>query len=209
MPSRTAKAGLSALALATALALGGAAFAEGNGFKFGDARLHPFLDIEGRYDSAAFVANTGGGSSSTIVGDLILHFRPGLKLDIPSPMFALTLNGNVEYLLYTGVVNSGTRNLSHVAADADLDIGVNREGQFGVDIGDHFSRTDRVTSNPSIQSGYLSLTNDARLKLNIRPYAGAITISPGYHFIVDTFSCIMSGDPLCNDTLANRPTTSA
>ena len=198
MPSWVARTGLTVLALAAAVALGGAARADGNGLKFGNARLHPFIEIEAAYDSAVFV-----GGNGNIAGDLILHFRPGPKLDIPSPMFSLLLNGNVEYLLYTGVVDSGTRSDSHIAADADLDMGINRDGQFGVDIGDHFTRSDRITSTPAMPIGVLSLYNDARLKLNIRPYSGAITISPGYHFTVETFSCMLGGDPLCTGATAS------
>jgi hypothetical protein len=211
MPNSSARAALSALALAIALVPGGAVRAEenNNGFKFGDARLHPFFDLELRFDSAAFAAPSAGSSTSyDIPGDLLIHFRPGLKLEMPtSSFFNVNLNGNVDYILYTGIINSGTRSASYLAADADLDVGVNREGQFGVDLGDHFVRTDHNTSTPTLGIGALSLYNDARIKLNIRPYSGSITIEPGYHFTAEFFSpqgdepdfCTVGNDsPICN-----------
>jgi hypothetical protein len=44
-------------------------------------------------------------------------------------------------------------------------------------VGDHVVRSDRNTSSPSLRYGTLSLFNEARLKLSIRPYNGAITTS--------------------------------
>lgn len=170
--------------------LPGAAQAEANGFKFGNARLHPFFDLELRFDSAAVSVPTTGTAYS-IASDLLVHFRPGLKLEMPTTgLFTFNLNGNVDYVWYTGVINSGTRSASHLAADADLDLGINRDGQFGVDIGDHFTRSDRTNSTPGAGVGFLSLYNDARLKVNIRPYRGAISIEPGYHFTAEVFELL-------------------
>ncbi|MBI5548280.1 MAG: hypothetical protein HY901_30740, partial [Deltaproteobacteria bacterium] len=93
----------------------------------------------------------------------------------------------------------GTRSASHFAADADLDLDINREGQFGVVIGDHVTRSDRNISTPALGYGTLSLYNDARLKLNIRPYTGSVTIEPGYHFTTEIFSTA-SGISTCTGT---------
>lgn len=172
---------------ALAASIPGASLAEGNGFKFGDARLHPYFELEPRFDSkSAYVEKENGKYAPA--GDVLMHFRPGLKLDMPGAMLALALNGNVDYVLYTGAVSRGTRNASYLGADADLNLGINREGQFGVEVGDHFVRSDRNMSVPGLTVGAISLYNDARLKLNVRPYSGAITIEPGYSLAVETFT---------------------
>ncbi|MBI5548828.1 MAG: hypothetical protein HY901_33515, partial [Deltaproteobacteria bacterium] len=76
--------------------------AEGNGLKFGDARLHPFIEISPEFDSAAALGQSTTTGSYETKGDLLFHFRPGLKLEMPSPVFAVNLTGNAEYVLYTG-----------------------------------------------------------------------------------------------------------
>src|SRR2546423_1099118 len=98
------------LSATTALALSGVAsraHAEENGLKVGDGRLHPYFDLETVYDTAAQLQLNADNTSASGVGDLILHFRPGVKLDIPSPYVALTLGAAGEYLVYTGL-NSNT-----------------------------------------------------------------------------------------------------
>lgn len=187
MLGRTSLGRGAALVLLSVLLLGGVARAEANGFKFGDARVHPFFELEPRYDSAAAMVGGAGGTPYTIPSDLVLRFRPGLKLDMPSPMFAVALNGNVEYVQYTGIVDPGTRTASHFATDADLDIGVNREGQVAFGLGDHVVRSDHTTM-VALSMGTLSILNDARAKLSIRPYVGSLTIEPNYHFTTEVFS---------------------
>ena len=168
--------------------LGTPAMAEGPGLKFGDARLHPYIDIEAWFDSAASLVNSSTAGSYETAGDLILKFRPGFKLEVPSSLVAFNWLGNFEYDVYTGVINAGTRNASHWGLDSDLDLNINKDGQLAVDIGDHVVRSDRNSSTPSLNYGTLSLFNEARLKLSIRPYNGSITIEPGYKFGVEVFS---------------------
>jgi hypothetical protein len=171
--------------MATALLLSGAeALAEGNGVKFGEARVHPYFQLQTRYDSAAVMVSNG----NQIIGDLVLHLRPGLKLSLPSPNFAVSLDGGLEYLWYTGVADSGARNASHLEGDANLDIGINRGGQVSLDIGDKISRSERLSNVPSIVVGALSLYNDARLQLNVKPAGGALQIEPNYHLTTEFFT---------------------
>lgn len=169
------KVGILALVLA-GVGWSGSARGEGNGLKFGDGRVHPFLDVESRYDTAAMMLHERPSS------DVIMHLRPGLKLEMPSPRFAVNLNGNVDFLLYAQ--NSG---LSRVQGEGDLDVGVNRGGQYGFDIGDRFTRTDRVT-DPTFTLGVLSFFNEARAQVNLRPSGGALVLEPNYHLTTEWFS---------------------
>lgn len=185
------KVGILALVLAGA-GWSGSARGDGNGVKFGDGRVHPFVDVESRYDSAAMILPEGPRS------DVIMHLRPGLKLEMPSPKFAVNLNGNVDFLLYAQ--NSG---LSRVQGEGDLDIGVNRGGQYGFDIGDRFTRTDRVT-DPSFTLGVLSFFNEARAQVNLRPSGGALVLEPNYHLTTEWFSPMDSSRGAPTDSSAPR-----
>lgn len=158
------------------------AAAAANGFKFGDGRVHPFVDVESRYDTAALIVPGTGALAS----DLILHLRPGLKLEMPSPKFAVNLNGNVDFLLFTQ--NS---TFSRIQGEADLDLGINRGGQYGFDLGDRFQRSDRVT-DPTLTVGVLSFYNDARAQVNLRPSGGALVLEPNYHLTTEWFSRTMN-----------------
>ncbi len=170
-----------------ALVLAGAGWsadarAQANGFKFGEGRVHPFLQVESRYDSAAAFDPV----TRDPTGDLILHFKPGLKLEMPSPKFSVNLDGFLDYLVYTGLVTQGTSTFNRLQADADLDLGINRGGHYGLDLGDHVMRSDRV-ANPAITFGVLSFYNDARAQVNLRPSGGAMELSPSYHLTTETY----------------------
>ncbi len=179
------KVGILALALA-GVAWSEPARADENGFKFGDGRVHPYIDLEPRYDTAALIlpASEGGGYAS----DLIMHIRPGLKLEMPSPKFSVNLNGDVDFLLFTQ-----NTSYSRVQGEGDLDMGINREGQYGFDLGDRFTRSDRVT-DPTLSVGVLSFYNDARAQVNLRPSGGALVLEPNYHLTTEWFSPTTGSD---------------
>lgn len=89
-------------ALVAAVALGlasDAAAAAGNGIRLGgsEGRLHPFLEVEGRYDSNVLFETSGEA-----VDDFILHVRPGVTLDVPGDT-ELTLRGVLDWAQYLGV----------------------------------------------------------------------------------------------------------
>ena len=167
--------------------------ADGPGLKFGDARLHPYLELESWFDSAA--ATVGVETNRyEIVGDLVFHIRPGFKLEVPSSPVALTWVGYFDWAQPAGVINPDTTNARHWGLDSDLDVAFNREGQVVLDVGDHVVRSDQNTSTPSLYYGTLSLLNEARVRLSFRPYNGALTIEPGYRFGVEVFSPLSSID---------------
>jgi hypothetical protein len=184
----------------------GSASAQANGVKFGDGRVHPFFQIESRYDSAAVMVRPERDGPYKIAGDMVLHFKPGLKLENPSEKIFVGLNGALDYVLYTGAVDAGTRYASNLQGEADLVLGINRGGQFSVDIGDHIVRSDRVGA-PVISVGVLSIHNDARIVASYRPSGGALTLEPAYHFTSEFFSAngdqvivagCQAGDPTCD-----------
>lgn len=177
----------------------GAARAEENGLKIGDGRLHPYFDLETRYDTAAQVSIDPTTGASAGVGDLIFHFRPGMKLDVPSTTLAVSMGAAVEYLVYAGLKSKTASSLNRLQAEADLDLGVLRGSVVSFDLGDHFTRSNQTT-DVGLVVGTLSLFNDARAAMTVAPGGGSLTISPGYHLQLEAFS------PLASVTGAATPT---
>jgi hypothetical protein len=175
------------LALA-ALAPGAIADAQEDGIKVGDGVLHPFIDLQSRYDT--FAALDAAGAP---VGDLLWDIRPGLKLNIPSPTLSFDLGGDVDAVLYT--LNPG---LNRILADGSVAVGINRGGVIGLDLGDQFNRTDN-NNIVALPFAILSDYNDASAKLAFRPGGGALAIEPGYDFIYEHFEAIpgAGGLPSC------------
>ena len=163
--------------------------AEEDGLKVGAGRLHPYFELEGDYNTAAQVAVDPETKTSSGIGDFILHFRPGLKLDIPSSTLAVSLSGAAEYLVYTGLNSSNASSLNRLQAQASLDLGFLRGSVVSFDLGDHFSRSDQTT-DVGLPFGALSFYNDAHAAITLAPGGGSLTITPGYHLVLETFSAL-------------------
>jgi hypothetical protein len=171
---------------ALALLAPASARAEEDGIKIGDGRLHPFFDLESRLDSAAQIQAAADGTAKG-EPDLIWHFRPGLKLDVPSPVLSVSLTGALEYLLYTGLSAKVPAGLDRFQGEGGLDVGIFRGSVVSVNVGDHLTRST-ATSNPSLAYGVLSLYNDAYLTVPITPGGGSLSVTPGYHISIENYS---------------------
>src|SRR5512132_3356813 len=123
MKSTSNAAGLLAAFLALAAAPAGAS--PGNGIRLGGAegRLHPYLDLEARWDSNVnFATSTpaleGATPQGKVLGDLILHVRPGFTLKVPGELVAVELDANADWAQYLGLEDPDTRDLSKLYASA-------------------------------------------------------------------------------------------
>lgn len=186
----------------------------GNGIKVGDGRLHATFDFETRYDSAAGYFPPPGNTDPTVVsdqlsGEALLHIRPGLRLEIPGKRVELFLGGYADYVHYTGLFTPGSTNTSHLQAQADLNVTVNREGQVGVELVDHFQRSDR-TRSVAIGAGVLSLFNELKLRVPLRPGGGAIEVVPQLSWGMERFqpmgalAPVGCGGPECDPAQVSR-----
>lgn len=176
------------------------AIAPSPGFKIGDGAIHPYLQVDGRFDSFAGYFNelTPGVLSPT--GDLILHFRPGVKFNLDNDNTFIGFNGSGEYLLYTGVMNPGSRALSRFQAAVAVDTAFNKQGAVEVKLGDSLTRSDR-TQNPALGIGALSLYNNVYLHVPIHPGGKALEITPKVAWSVEFFERLVTGiAPFCPDT---------
>ncbi len=185
-----------------------------NGIKVGEGRVHPYFDLETRYDSAVgFLPSGAAGTSVSLVGEAIAHFRPGLRLELSTPSTQVDFDGNVDYLLYTGLLSPGSQAYSRLHASVSLGTAFNKSGVVEFQLGDRFVRSDRST-DPALGIGVLSTYNQATLGLPIRPGGGALEIVPSGSWTIELFEALASttllpptcpdaADPKCNGAINN------
>lgn len=160
-----------------------------NGIKVGEGRLHPYVDLDLRFDSAA-LAHAGA-----LYGDMVNHVRPGFRLEVPGSNLFLQLAANADYVWYTGMITSTSARASHLEGGMNLDLAFNQAGAVEFRVQDQFARTERST-NPLVSTGVISLFNEARVAMPIHPGGHALEITPGASFTVEYF------DPLIPSRLA-------
>jgi hypothetical protein len=182
-------------------------FAPAPGIKLGEGRLHPYLEIDGRFDSLVGYFNPGNGASP----DIVLHARPGVKFDLQNDSTLVTFNGNLEYLFYTGLLSPAARNLSRFQTAIGLDAHFNKDGAVEFQIGDQLSRSDR-TQNLAATIGVLSLYNNAYIAVPIHPGGKALEVTPRGGFGIELFDPLLTGnafgcsitDITCNPQLLSQ-----
>jgi len=177
----------------------------GNGIRVGgsEGRLHPFVELELRYDSnVAYFMDVPGVTTST--GDLILHVRPGLQLSVPGDSVAVELRAVLDWAQYFGVQDSRSTELSQLYANASLGVGFNRKGQVGFEIDESYVRSNQANVY-SIAAGVVSNFNDLRLSMPWRPGGGALTATLSGDWMVESFDAFKTGpscdpavNPYCN-----------
>jgi len=192
-----------ALFLAVALAYAGAVEASpGNGIRLGgsSARLHPYLELETRYDSNIAYSDQGQRESG-----LVLHLRPGLILESPTDPAAVNFQADLDWAQYLGK----NVDLSRLFGEAELGVGVNRRGSLGLELTDAFRRADS-TSFMTFGGAIVENTNDLRVDVPWRPGGGAFvtTVSGGWQ--LETFEPFSRGrlctanTPQCDQTLLSK-----
>jgi len=199
--------GLGALALLT---LGGSASAQaiaapptgGNGFKVGSGRLHPYFDLETRLDSGVGYFTAAGTPdpnstpvSASLSSDVALRFRPGFRLEIPSPKLAFNLGANLDYVMYTGLVTKNSSAASRMEGAADLNARINPDAPLSLEVSDQFARSDR-TRTAAVGVGVLSLFNEARVRAPWKPGGGALELIPSVAYAVEFFQPLSSVSPV-------------
>lgn len=168
-----------------------------NGIKMGDGRVHPYFDMELRYDTAALaVVPRGAVAPTSVAGEAIGHFRPGFRLEVPSSFTDFSLNANVDYVWYTGLFSPGSGRASRLEAGADLAAVFNKSGTVSFELADRFSRSDRTT-NAAVAVGVISLFNEVRAGMSVRPGGGALELTPSAAYALEFFSSIVPDEPGC------------
>lgn len=184
MSTVTSRAGRAAAAiLATAFAAQAAASA-GNGIRLGGAegRLHPFFELEGRYDSNVYYT-----ADQKQVGDLVLHLRPGFDLAVPGELAAVEAGGSFDWAQYLGLSASETKSqLSKLYGQASLGLALNRRGVVGLDVDDEFRRAQNSTALV-LSDAMISNYNALRVRVPLRPGGGALVFTVNGAWVLETF----------------------
>ena len=169
-----------------------------NGLKVGEGRLHPFVDLEPRLDTAAGFFPRGPNLANEPSPEVVLHLRPGVRFELPSDAVAVDFTGAVEYLYYTGLLTPGSYLASRLEGAAGLNLAINRQGAIQFNLGDDFTYSDK-TRNLALSVGAVSLFNEARAQLDIRPGGGALEISPRASYALEQFRALADRLPAgCN-----------
>jgi hypothetical protein len=186
------------LALALLL-LGVAASARadaGNGIRVGgsEGRLHPFIELQGGWDSN--VLNNPGSTSP--VGEFVFHVRPGLTLSVPAELASVDLSANLDWAQYQ------TRKLSQLYAAAKLGVSLNPKGMVGLQVDDQFRRSDR-SQILTARTGTATTFNGLDVHVPIKPGGGALTVMlsgnwtlESYQVLFKGFDCPVATDPACD-----------
>ncbi len=182
---------LLALAFATA-----ASASAGNGIRLGgsEGRMHPFLELEGRYDSNVFyVAEPTIGQKS--VGDLILHVRPGFDLAVPGELVVAEAGGSLDWAQYLGLESADTRKeLSKLYGQASLGLKVNPRGVVGFELDDEFRRAQGTTALV-LSNAVISNSNALRVRVPFRPGGGALVLTANGAWQLETYERYFAGAP--------------
>ncbi|MCP4501015.1 MAG: outer membrane beta-barrel protein [Deltaproteobacteria bacterium] len=170
-----------------------AGLGEGRGFSLsedGNSRLHLRFDTGAGFDTNPYSLNfesNFGANGGAFNGDVPVRMRPGLELDMPGNVFALTLESSADLGAYPGAFNpgiftgwfdenadQGTRQLSLIKINNNIDIEVNRDGMFSFALGDSFN----FSRDPQVLSFAVGnvLSNSLRMGGGFRPGGGALSI---------------------------------
>lgn len=156
-----------------------------NGVRFGTGRLNAMVEFEGRYDSFAGWTQTGPDGNEQ-VGDMVLHVKPRVDLQIPSRVFRLEADAGVDYVGYTGVEADWTRRQSKLNASLGFSGVLNPDSDAAIQIDERFVRTDRTT-NLELSVLTISNRNDVMLGVDLRPGGGALNVRPKFVNTVEFF----------------------
>jgi len=181
-------------------AAGPAHAALGDGIRVGGAegRLHPFVELEFRYDSNVA---TYYQPVYEMGGDLIIHVRPGLQLTVPGDGVAVDLRAVLDWAQYLGLQASASKDLSNLYANVALGVGFNRKGQLGFEVGESFVRSNQPNVY-SVATGIISNYNDVTLSLPWRPGGGALTTTLAGEWTIESFDAYKNAQ-ICGPSSAN------
>jgi hypothetical protein len=175
--------------LATAALPAGAT--PGNGIRLGgtEGRLHPYLELETRWDSNAFFVNDERRSG------VALHVRPGATLTSPGDLLAVDLDARLDWAQW--ISGEDTSDLTRLFASASLGLGVNRRGHVGLELTDSFERSTS-TSSLTFSSAVVSNRNTLDIAVPWSPGGGALGVTASGGWKLEAFqpygSC-SGGDP--------------
>lgn len=223
-PHRASRVAALLVLLGALWPLGALAQPQGDsGFKVGEGRLHPSLDLESRFDSALglfppqgqFPTDPGTGSPNiqpNPSGDFVLHVRPGVRFEQSSARMQLLASGHVDWVRPMGwITPTSTAALERLEGLLNANLTLNPQAPVGLEVGEQLVRSDRG-NNLALGNGVLSLFNELRLGVPLRPGGGALELRPEVAWALELFSPLGAqlppgcpqGDPACDPRLLSQ-----
>lgn len=180
-------AGLLGAAAALGLATPARA-AMGDGIKLGgsDARLHPFVELGGGYDTNALYRNPGDG-----VADGAIWLRPGFTWVQPGELVTLELGAAVQRKEHLGETRG---RLPRHFGEAYLGLDVNKGGALALSLEDRVQRSMATTAVSFGQAVRANL-NELSIAAPWRPGGGALQLTPYGEWIAESFEKVYAGSP--------------
>ncbi|HSM92461.1 MAG TPA: hypothetical protein VLT47_06185 [Anaeromyxobacteraceae bacterium] len=180
----------------------------GDGIRLGGGEgvLHPFFEIASEYDTNVY-AEKGGQ------GDLIFHFRPGVKVDVPGDMVAIDGRAALERVQYLGM-GTDTADISGWWGDAGLRLSVNPKGRVGFELREAFRRSNQVQAL-SLTMPALSNYNMLSATVPFMPGGGALIFALGGDWAIEGYEplggegvCstdpVLASDPYCSTAILKK-----
>ncbi len=155
----------------------------GDGIRLGgsDGRLHPFLDVETRYDT-----NVSYGPSGEVLGDTVFHVRPGLELKVQGELAVVEFSGALDWAQYAGLQDPSTRDMSKLYAEAGFGALFNPRGVASLRLDDDFRR-QVSTSSLTFGSAVISNSNTLALSVPWKPGGGALVLMFRGQWMLESF----------------------
>jgi hypothetical protein len=155
----------------------------GDGVRLGgsEGRLHPFLDVETRYDS-----NVTYTTQNQAIGDLVLHVRPGLEIKAPGESTSLEFTGGLDWAQYLGI-EGDTTGLSKLYGSAALAASFNRRGAVSPRLDNAFQRTVSTSSLAAMSAAVISNQNTLTVALPWKPGGGALVAAANAQWLVESY----------------------
>jgi len=165
-----------------------------SGFKVGNARVRPQLDVGWGIDSAAgYFPSSPNAAKNGLAPEWVARVRPGAQAFMPTSIADLSGGAALDLVLLTGILSPGSMSASRLLGELSLGARFNPRGPFGFLVEERLTRSDR-TSNPGSGIGVLSLRNDVRLSAPLKPGGGALELTPAVGYGLELFSPIVNQD---------------
>jgi len=175
-----------------------AGFGDGIRLGSGEGVLHPFVEVGASFDSNVYTTDTGSQ------GDLVLHVRPGLKVDVPGDMIAIDARAAIERVQYLGLGDSSPK-ISSWWGDAGLRLSINPKGRVAFELREAFRRSNQAQAL-SLATPAIANYNMLSATVPFMPGGGALVFALGGDWAVEAYEPL-AGSGFCADTanLANDP----
>lgn len=152
-----------------------------NGFRFGQWRLHPYLNMDTHW-----VTNPGRLPGSQGTSDVMSVLRPGLKLELATPKLHFKTIGGVNLQKYWGVLSDTTKRFTTVSGDGSLTLDVFPIQPYGGSVFVQVNRTANIGNQIVVERIQHTMV-ESGVSVRVQPGGGALRAMGSYNFFYDRY----------------------